>query len=227
MRLGPLDRIGPQLREHLHEDSNDGRIERRRRLPANRRHRLGVAHRGVVRAIRRQRVEVVDHREDPRAERYLFALQTVRITLPVPPLMVREDERGHRVGEGHGGDDLRADLRVDLHLPELFLREGARLRQDVLGHRELADVVQQCGRAHALHLLWRHADGLRNGGSVPLHTADVRGRGLVLGVYRERQGLDRGQVKLRELLEVACGSSPAAPPRGRACDRRCTAARRR
>src|SRR2546422_3820529 len=43
----------------------------------------------------------------------------------------------------HRPDDLSAHLRVDADFLELFLRQRARLRQDVLGDRELADVVQQ------------------------------------------------------------------------------------
>jgi hypothetical protein len=45
------------------------------RLPAAAGHRRVEAHRLVIRALRHQRVEVVDHREDARAERDLVALE--------------------------------------------------------------------------------------------------------------------------------------------------------
>ena len=61
-----------------------------------------------------------------------------------------ENQRRHRIGERHRRDDLGADLRMDPDLLELFLRERARLREDVLGDGELADVVQQRRRLDAL-----------------------------------------------------------------------------
>ena len=128
-------------------------IQRARRLASDDCEGLGVTERSVVGTVRRQRIEVVDHREDPRPERNLLALEAVRIPLAVPTLVVRQYERRHRVREGDGADDLRANLRVDLHLQELLLGEGTRLREDVFGNRELADVVQQGSHAHALHFV--------------------------------------------------------------------------
>ena len=119
---------------------------------ASRRHRL------VVRTIGRQRVVVVDDREDSRAERNLFALQALRIALAVPAFVVAEDQRRHRIRERHGADDLGADLRMHADLLELFLRQRAGLRQDVLRHRELADVVQQRRGLDALDFGVGHAE---------------------------------------------------------------------
>ena len=63
-----------------------------------------------------------------------------------------EDQRRHRIRERHAADDLGADLRVDADLLELLLRQRPRLRQDVLGHGQLADVVEQRRGLHALDL---------------------------------------------------------------------------
>ena len=62
---------------------------------------------------------------------------------------------------------------MDAHALELVRRQPPRLRQDVLGDRELADVVQQRGDLHAFHFVRRHAcraGELRGSG---LHAADV------------------------------------------------------
>ena len=81
-------------------------------------------------------------------------------------------------------------------------RQRARLRQDVLGHRELADVVQQRRGLDALDLVVGHAQRARQAGGVDLHAADVRLRRLVLGVDRERQRFDRREVQVGHLLDV-------------------------
>ena len=113
-----------------------------------------------------------------------------------------EDQRRHRIRERHRADDVGADLRMRADLLELFRRQRPRLRQDVLGHRELADVVQQRRRLHALDVVLRHPERARERGGVELHAADVRLRGLVLRVDRERERFDRGQVQVRHLLHV-------------------------
>ena len=91
---------------------------------------------------------------------------------------------------------------MDPDLLELFLRQRTRLRQDVLGHGELADVVQQRRRLDALDFRRRTGRRLRQAGRVDLHAADVHLRGLILGVDRARQRFDRRQVQVRGLLHV-------------------------
>ena len=151
------------------------------------------------------------------------------IALAVPALVVAEDQRRHRIRERHAADDLGADLRVDADLLELFLRQRPGLRQDVLGHRQLADVVQQRRGLDALDLVLRHAERAREAGGVDLHAADVALRGLILGVDRQRQRFDRRQVQVRHLLRRAAadpGCGPCRPCRcgrsGRAAPRRAT-----
>ena len=160
------------------------------------------AHRLVIRPLRHQRVEVVDDREDARAERNLLALESRRVALAVPALVMAQDERRDRVGERHRADDVGADLRMGANLLELFRRQRPGLREDVLRHGELADVVQQRRRLHALHVVVRHAERSRDRGGVELHAPDVRLRGLVLGVDGERQRFDRREVQVRHLAHV-------------------------
>ena len=114
-------------------------------------------------------------------------------------------------GNGTRADDLGADLRVDADLLELFLRQRPRLRQDVLGHGELADVVQQRRGLDALDLVVRHAERLREPRGVDLHAADVRLRRLILGVDRERQRFDRREVQVGHLAARAAARPRCGP----------------
>ena len=221
--LRPRRRVRVRVDEGLH----DARVERLVRFLPQQAHRRLEAHRLVVRPLRHQRVEVVHDGEDARAERNLVGLEAGRVALAVEALVVAEDERRHRIGERHAADDLGADLRVDADLLELLLRERSRLGEDVLGDRELADVVQERRRLHALDLGVRHAERPRQARRVDLDAPDVALRRLVLRVDGERERFDGRQVQVRDLLHVPllilhaargrpcrCGrSGRAAPPR--------------
>ena len=185
------------------EGGHHPRIERLAGLLLEQRQRRVVLHGPVVRPVGGEGVEVVDHREDARAERDLVALEPLRVALAVPALVVAQNERRHRVRERHRADDLGADLGVDADLLELLLRQRSRLRQDVLGHGQLADIVEQGRRLHALDLVVGHAQRPGDAGGVDLHAADVALGGLVLGVDGQRQRFDRGQVQVRHLLHVS------------------------
>ena len=79
---------------------------------------------------------------------------------------------------------------------------GPGLGKNVLGHRELADVVQQRRGLHALNLVLLHAERARDRRRIELHAPDVRLRGLVLGVDGQRQRFDRRKVQVRHLAHV-------------------------
>ena len=160
------------------------------------------AHGLVIRPLRHQRVEVVDDREDARAERNVVAPKSGGIALAVPPLVMAQNQRRHRIRERHRAHDVGADLRMRADLLELLGRQRTRLREDVLGHRELADVVQQGGRLDALDFVLRHAHRARDRRRVELDAPDVRLRRLILRVDRERQRFDRRQVQVRHLPHV-------------------------
>ena len=198
-----LRRVRLQRRQQRDEGLDDRRVEALARLLLEQRDRGVVRHRLVVRPLRHQGVEVVDDRQDAGAERNRFAPEPARIALAVPPLVMAEDQRRDRIRERHRADDVGADLRMGADLLELFRRQRPRLREDVLGHRQLADVVQQRCRLDALDLVVRHAHGPGDGGGIELDAADVRLRGLVLGVDGEGQRFDRRQVQVRHLADVA------------------------
>ena len=141
-------------------------------------------------------------RQDAGADRNLLAGQSVWIALPVPAFMMAEDQRRDRIGERHCRDDLRPDLRMDADFLEFLLCERARLRQHVLGHGELADVVQQRGGLDALNLVRRQSRRSRQAGRIHLYPPDVRLRRLILGVDGAGQRFDGREMQIRGLLDV-------------------------
>ena len=130
--------------------------------------------------------------EDPRLERDLVTGETARVAAPVHVLVVLEHEARDR-RESPCVEDLRADGGVGLNEPKLVIVEGARLRQDAIGHRHLADVVQLAGEPQ-----------LRE--AIPLQAH--RGADL----YRERGDLravrERLAVLVPEQVEQALGHGP-------------------
>ena len=91
---------------------------------------------------------------------------------------------------------------MDADLLEFLVRERPGLRQDVLGHGQLADVVQQRRGLHALNLVVAHAERARDAGGVHLNAPDVALGRLVLGVDGERERFDRGEVQIGDLADV-------------------------
>ena len=159
--------------------------------------------RGVIGPFRGDGIVVIDNRQDARAHRDLIAGESLRVAFTIPALVVAQDQRGDRIGKRDAGDDFRSHLRVDADLLEFFLRERARLRQNVLGHGQLADIVQQRGGLDPLDLRVGEADRLRQPGGEHLHAPDVHVRGLILGVDGAGERLDRGKVEIGSLLHVA------------------------
>ena len=126
-----------------------------------------------------------------------------RIAFAIPPFVVAQNERRDRIGERHTGNDLGPYLRMNSDLLEFFLRQRARLRKNVLGHRQLADVVQERRSFHTLDLALGHADGLRKARGKDLHATNVRLAGAILRVDRQRQRFNRREVQIRDFLHVA------------------------
>ncbi len=79
----------------------------------------------------------------------------------VPSLVMAQHEIADRRAERHVLQNLGADARVNLDAIELLGRQRVRLRQDVFGHRHVADVVQQRGRADRLDVGVRQSGGFR------------------------------------------------------------------
>ena len=96
-----------------------------------------------------------------------LAGEAVRIAVAVPALVLVAHRPGDRAHARDRADDPLADHRVLAHHLPLAVVERSRLVQDLVGHADLADVVQQ------------------RRGAQP---------GDLVGVERERLADPRGQV---------------------------------
>ena len=73
--------------------------------------------------------------------------ETVRVAVSVPTLVVDEGDRGSEIEHFGGGSrkESMADLGVALHRPALLIGERASLEQDLVGDRDLPDVMERTG----------------------------------------------------------------------------------
>ena len=98
--------------------------------------------------------------------------------------MMRTHDRLDGIGELNAFQNLGANGRVDFHLFEFFGGERAGLGNDVFGHGQLANVVQQRGGAHGFHILIRQAEFTSKQSGHQLHAVQlVMGR-IILGFNR-------------------------------------------
>ena len=157
-------------------------------------HRLIERQSPAVLPIRCERVEAIHHRKDAGANRNLFARKAERITRSVPFLVMRAHDRNHRIREFHLFQNLRADQRMDLHLLELFGSQPAGFRDDVFGHRQFADIVQQSGCLQGIELVLTQPDFLADLGGIDADALQMVGRCGVLGFDGKRECFDGPQV---------------------------------
>src|SRR5262249_61630061 len=96
------------------------------------------------------------------------ACEVARVAVAVPALVMVEDPRGDRL-DAERVEHVLADLGMALEHLALARRQRPALAQDLLGDRELAEVVQLAGEADQLDLLARQGGGLRGpaGGPAP------------------------------------------------------------
>ena len=156
----------------------------------------------MLRPLRDQGVEVAGDRQNAGTEGDVLPGQPGRVAVAVPPFVVAQNQRRHGIGERDAADDLRSDLRVDPKLLKLLLCQRARFREDVLGHRQFADVAQQRGSLDALDLRIGHPERTGQARGVDLHALSLPLADLVLGFDGERERFDGGQVQIRHLLHV-------------------------
>ena len=109
-----------ELGEHAQERFDDMRVERLARFLLEQRDRAFDRHRLVIRPLGGQRVEVVNDRQDARAERDVVFRAIPLDTAAVPSLVVTEDERRDGIRKRHPADDSCADLRMDAYLLKFF-----------------------------------------------------------------------------------------------------------
>ena len=150
-----------------------------------------------------QGVQKIDRGENACANRNLFALQAVGIAGAIPLFVVGPHDRHHRIREAHALQNLRPHHGVDFHLFEFFRRQPSRLRDDVLGHGEFADIVQQRRGLQRFHLRRSYAQFLGDFDGIDPHPLQVVMGGVVLGLDGQRQSFNGAHVQSRHLFDVA------------------------
>ena len=185
MPLGLLRR-GEDLFE---QRSDDHRVELLAGAAQDLVARLGL---GLGRAVGpgvRHRVPRVGGEDDPRPERDALSRQLRRHAAPVPALVVVQHPRRHGLDVEREQHPV-ADRRVTLEHVLLAPRERARLAQDLLGHGELADVVQPAREPDQLDLLLGQAQTRGDPGGEIADPGRVTSLERVAGVdgARERRG---------------------------------------
>ena len=200
-RLDRLD-LSHELGQRVDERVHDAGIQCFSRVLLEHRDCGFSADRRVVGPVGRERVEVVGDADHSGAKWNFISLEAGRVSATIPSFVMAQNKRGDRVGKRNGTDDRRSHLRVDADLLKLLWAERARLREDVLRDRELADVVQQGRGLDGLGLGFRHAHRARKASGVCLHPLDVVGRRLVFGVDSQDERFDRRQVQLGHLPRV-------------------------
>ncbi len=116
--------------------------------------------------------------------------------------MVRAHDRHHRIRKVNLLQNLRADDGMDFHLLEFFRRQFPRLRNNVLRHGQLSNVVQHRGGAQRFGLVFAQAQFLRQFHGVDPHPLQVFAGGFVLGFNGQRERFNGAQVQARNLFGV-------------------------
>ena len=111
-------------------------------------------------------------------------------------------DRHHGIREAHPLQNLRAYQGVNFHLLELFRRQPAGFRDDMFGHGQLADVVQQCGGMQRFQIASLHPQFFGDFDGINADALQVIVGCLVLGFNGQRQGLDGSQMKVRNFFHM-------------------------
>ena len=91
---------------------------------------------------------------------------------------------------------------MHLHLVELGVAELIGFVEDVIGHRELPDIVKQRSGPQRLDLRLAQTEQSGEPGRVNLNAMDMIVGDFVLGVDGDRQCFDRSQVQVSHLFDV-------------------------
>src|SRR5438128_7763841 len=118
-------------------------------------------------------VEAIHYREDSRRQRNLFAAQAVRVARAIPTLVMMSHDGNDRIREADALQYLCADRGVHFHLLELGVRELSRLVEDVIGHGELANIMQQRAGLQRFDLKLGKLEGLAHACRINLYAVNV------------------------------------------------------
>ena len=132
--------------------------------------------------------------------------RVVAVAPAVPALLVVEHQRRRRAQAVDGVEDARADLRVALDDRALGLVQRAGLVEDVLGHADLADVVERAGDPQMAELG-------RGQPQAAAHLQGVAAHPLEMPLGVDVLGLDGAGQGAHHPVEVAAQAPVARPER--------------
>src|SRR5262249_2239999 len=138
------DDLSFKNREVLEERLHHGGIKLSSRVLVQERASLVSGHSLSVLPVFSDGVKRVDDSQNAGDHRNLFAGLAVGLAASIPALVMMTDYRANRVWEVDPLHDLGSDHGVDLHLLEFGGAELPGFVENVVGHRDLSDVVQQC-----------------------------------------------------------------------------------
>src|SRR5882672_10868577 len=113
------------------------------RTTQQKRDRFVTPHAVTERTILSYRVKAIDNRDDARRDWYLFAFEPVRITEPVPLLVMVAHNGRYWIRKVNPAEYLRADGGVNLHFFKLGGSQSAGLVDDMRRHCKFPNVVKQ------------------------------------------------------------------------------------
>ena len=153
--------------------------------------------------MRSECIQAIHCGEDAGADGNVLAGKALGITGAVPTFMVTAHNGRYWIREGHPLEDLRADNRVHLHLLEFFARQFSWLVNDLLGHSQLAYVMQERRSSQGLDLVCWQVHFIGDFDGVGTHALQMGMCSVVLGFNGKRERLDGAHVEGCDLLDVA------------------------
>src|SRR6266513_4434337 len=101
--------------------------------------------------------------------------------------MMSSDDRHYGIRKPHTLQNFRAHQGMNFHFLKFFRGEPSGLRDDVFGHREFADVVQQRGGMQSLKLRSIHSQFLGYFDGIDTDALQMFMSSVILGFNGQRQ----------------------------------------
>ena len=157
-------------------------------------------HGAAIDLVAGHRVEGVDDRHHPGADRQLLAAEVVAFASAVEPGPGILHDPQHFERCRAGPQNIGADLPMPLDTHELFRRELRRLEQDVVGNPDLADIVQQGRDFELVAFYFTLAQHRAPGRAIEGDSQAVGGGGGVLGSQGRKQAAADPEPHLHQLV---------------------------
>ena len=129
-----------------------------------------------------------------------LALESFRVTAPVPFFMVIAHDVFDRIGKVHSPKNIATDGRMDFHFGEFRLRKFTWLIENVFWDRELSDIMQQRASEQRLQLRFSKPKELSHLCGIDLSSTHVPMGRLIFSVDSDSQRLNGIHVNVGHFL---------------------------